>query len=118
MDILFLLKPNFLDKDRDNDNKQYYCPDCAFLEGVLSYYPELRAQLDIRYIDFPKPRKEIVELVGEEYQGCPNLVLDPANHQYVDTNQFYKYGDRLYTNDTRCLVNYLRDKYGIPEAHF
>jgi hypothetical protein len=118
MDILFLLKPNFLDKYRDSDNTKYYCPDCAFLEGVLSYYPQLREQLDIRYIDFPKPRKEIVELVGEEFQGCPNLILDSNNHQFVDTNQFNKYNDTLYTNDTKILVNYLRDKYNIPEAHF
>jgi Protein of unknown function (DUF3088) len=118
MDILFLLKPNFLDKYRDSDDQKYYCPDCAFLEGVLSYYPQLREQLDIRYIDFPKPRKEIVELVGEEFQGCPNLILDSDNHQLVDPNQFYRYKDTLYTNDTKLLVNYLRDKYNIAEAHF
>ena len=34
MDILFLLHANFTDTHRDNDNKHYYCPDCAFLEGV------------------------------------------------------------------------------------
>jgi hypothetical protein len=118
MDILFLLKPNFLDKYRDSDNKKYYCPDCALLEGVLSYYPKLREQLDIRYIDFPKPRKEIVELVGEEHQGCPNLILDSDSHKYVDTNQFSRFGDRLYTDDTKLVVNYLRDKYDIAEAHF
>lgn len=118
MDILFLLKANFLDKNRDNNNKNYYCPDCAFLEGVLSYYPELRKQLDIRYIDFPKPRKEIVALVGEEHQGCPNLILDLENLRYVDTSQFYRFGDRLHTDDTKLIVDYFRDKYNIPEAHF
>jgi len=118
MDLLFLLKPNFTDKYRDDDNKNYYCPDCAFLEGVLSYYPKLREQIDIRYIDFPKPRKEIVELVGEEHQGCPNLLLDSDNLRFIDENQFYRFGDRLYTNDTKLIVNYLRDKYNIAEAHF
>ncbi len=118
MDILFLLKPNFLDKFRDSDNKKYYCPDCAFLEGVLSYYPQLREQLDIRYIDFPKPRKEIVDLVGEEFQGCPNLILGSDNPQFDDINQFYRYKDKLYTNDTKLLVKYLQYKYNIAEAHF
>lgn len=118
MDILFLLKPNFSDKDRDNGDKHYYCPDCAFIEGVLSYYPKLREQIDIRYINFPKPRKEIVELVGGEHQGCPNLILNSTNHKYVDTNQFKSFGDKLYTSDPRLIVNYLSDKYDIAEAHF
>jgi Protein of unknown function (DUF3088) len=64
----------------------------------LSYYPKLREQIDIRYIDFPRPRKEIVELVGGEHQGCPNLILNSTNHKYVDTNQFKSFGDKLYTS--------------------
>lgn len=118
MDTLFLLKPNFTDAERDNDNTLYYCPDCAFLEGVLSYYPILREQIDIRYIDFPKPRKEIVELVGEEHQGCPNLIVDAENTQYPVLQQFYSFGSRLYTDNNKLIVDYLRDKYGIPKAHF
>jgi hypothetical protein len=118
MDILFLLKADFLDEDRDNINKKYYCPDCAFLEGVLSYYPHLREKLEIRYIDFPKPRKEIVEIVGEEFQGCPNLILDFDNHHFDANNQFHRYNTHVYTTDTKLIVHYLRDKYRIAEAHF
>jgi hypothetical protein len=118
MDILFLLKPNFTDSKRDTESKQYYCPDCAFLEGVLSYYPELRSQLDIRYIGFEVPRKEIVDLVGDAHQGCPNLILDPANNNTVYADAFYTFGDKLYTSNTKLLVNYLTEKYGIAEAHF
>jgi hypothetical protein len=118
MDLLFLLKPYFTDKDRDNDNKNYYCPDCAFLEGVLSYYPKLREQLDIRYIEYPKPRIEIVELVGEKHQSCPNLIVDSQNLKFADPNQFYRFEDRLFTDNTKLIVNYLRDKYNIPAAHF
>lgn len=118
MDILFLLKPNFPDRDRDRENKKYYCPDCAFMEGVLSYFPELREKLDIRYIDYPKPRKEIVELVGGAHQGCPNLILDAANHSYPQARQFFAVGDTLHTDDPKLIVNYLTDRYGISVAHF
>ena len=90
MDILFLLSPNFTDGARDSEGKRYYCPSCAFLEGVLHYCPELREKLDIRYIDFPRPRREIIALVGDANQGCPNLVLDPANHAVVDASRFYR----------------------------
>jgi hypothetical protein len=36
MDILFLLTPGFTDSARDREGKRYYCPDCAFLEGVIN----------------------------------------------------------------------------------
>lgn len=118
MDIIFLLSPGFKDPLRDTVNKQYYCPDCAFLEGVLSYYPWLREKLDLRYIDYAKPRAALVAVVGDQHQGCPNLVLDPENVRYVEPEKFFRFADRVYTNDTRLIVKYLRDRYGIGEAHY
>ncbi|MFN7822736.1 MAG: DUF3088 family protein [Bacteroidota bacterium] len=118
MDILFLLRPNFTDSLRDQAGKLYYCPDCALIEGVLSYYPFLREKLDIRYIQYPKPRKEIVELVGDAFQGCPNLILDAAHHGKVDASLYHQYGGQLYTTDPKLVLAYFSDSYGIPIAHF
>jgi len=118
MDILFLLEPGFVDSARDGEGKRYYCPDCAFLEGVLGYCPELRGQLDIRLVDFPRPRPGIVQLVGDAHQGCPNLILDPANHRYVDASRFHKAGDRLHATDTRVIVEYLAARYRVLIPHY
>ena len=118
MDILFLLKPGFTDSARDQEGKRYYSPSCAYLEGVLACCPELREKLDIRYIAYPRPRREIVELVGDANQGCPNLVLDPANHRFVDASRFHRVGDRLHANDTRVIVEYLAERYGVLVAHY
>lgn len=118
MDILFLLSPNFSDSLRDQDGKLYYCPDCALIEGVLSYYPHIRQQIDIRYIDFPHPRKEIIELVGDSHQGCPNLILDNAHHDMVDASLYHQYGGRLYTTDPKLVLAYFSDSFGLPVAHF
>ncbi|MCA6461737.1 MAG: DUF3088 domain-containing protein [Chitinophagaceae bacterium] len=118
MDILFLLRPDFTDSLRDQAGKLYYCPDCALIEGVLSYYPHLRQQIDIRYIDFPHPRKEIVDLVGDSHQGCPNLILDTAHHDTVDASLYLQYGGRLYTTDPKLVLSYFSDSFGIPIAHF
>jgi len=118
LDILFLLTPGFTDSARDVDGKKYYCPDCAFLEGVLGCCPELRRQLEIRYIGYPRPRREIVALVGDTHQGCPNLILDPANHAFVDPAKFHRAGDRLHTTDTRLIVDYLAERYNVLIAHF
>jgi hypothetical protein len=72
-DILFLLRSN-LDV-RDTSGR--YCPDCALVEGVLAYHPALRQALDVRYVDFARPRQAIVDLVGESEQGCPMLLVKP-----------------------------------------
>ena len=118
MDILFLLTPGFTDSARDSEGKKYYCPDCAFLEGVLGCCPELRRQLDIRYIAYPRPRREILALVGDAHQGCPNLILDPANHKFVNAEKFHRFGDRLHSTDTKVIVDYLAERYGALVAHF
>lgn len=118
MDTLFLLTPGFTDSARDGEGKTYYCPDCALLEGVLSCCPELRTQLDIRYVAYPQPRRDIVQLVGEAHQGCPNLVLDPVNHRFVDEAKFHCFGDRLHSTDTKAIVDYLAARYGAMVAHF
>jgi hypothetical protein len=118
MDSLFLLTPGFTDSARDGEGKKYYCPDCAFLEGVLGCCPELRRQLDIRYIAYPRPRREIVALVGDAHQGCPNLILDPANHTFVNAEKFHRFGDRLHSTDTKVIVDYLAERYGVLIAHF
>jgi hypothetical protein len=69
-DQLYLLKPNFQDR-----GKTYYCPGCAEVVGLLEFYPALKQTLSIHSLDFPRPRAELVSLLGESNQGCPVLVL-------------------------------------------
>lgn len=66
-DLLFVLKEKF----EDGPGQFFYCPHCAEIMGLLAYFPQLRHQLDVRYVDFPKPRKDLVELIGEPNQNCP-----------------------------------------------
>jgi hypothetical protein len=70
-DILFLLKPNMAENGR-----VYHCPECATIEGVLAYHPNVRYELDVQYVDFARPRPAVISLLGEENQGCPVLVLN------------------------------------------
>lgn len=81
---LFLLKAEF-DDPRIGTGK-YHCPECARVEGILSFFPKLRADLEVVYLDFPRPRAGLIELVGEGNQSCPVLVLAaeaPSNFSYV-----------------------------------
>ena len=73
-DRLYLLKPHFMDKGKG----PYFCPGCAQMVGLLEFYPALKKHLELRYLDFPRPRPELVELLGEANQSCPVLVLKDA----------------------------------------
>jgi hypothetical protein len=54
-DRLYLLKPDFLDQ-----GKAYFCPGCAQVEGMLSFYPALREKIEVFYTEFPRPRPRLV----------------------------------------------------------
>ena len=100
MEKLFLLKPDFQDINRKADVK-YFCPPCALIEGVLSFYPRLRNELEITYVDFVRPRPAIIELIGEANQSCPVLVLD----------------DGSFLNDADEIIQYLTENHQIGQAH-
>ncbi|WP_437395472.1 DUF3088 family protein [Flagellimonas lutimaris] len=114
---LFLLKPNFTDMNMDEDSK-FYCPSCAQVLGIITYYPELKEKLDITFIDFKRPRKEIVDLVGEENQGCPNLILskDELTEQ-GDASYLDEYGDYYFQNNPSLIAEFLAENYGIGVPH-
>jgi hypothetical protein len=100
MQKLFLLKPDFQDVNRA-DGKSYFCPDCAILEGLLSFYPWLREKLEVHYLDFSRPRKVLVDLLGEANQSCPVLVLT----------------DGSFINQPDDIIHYLVDNYQIGHPH-
>ena len=100
MGNLFLLKPDFQDVNR-NAESRYFCPPCALIEGVLSFYPQLRNELEVTYVDFVRPRQAIIDLIGEENQGCPVLILE----------------DGSFLNETDAIIQHLNKKYKIGQAH-
>ena len=112
-DILFLLTGGF----PDGAGAPYYCPDCAQIEGVLSYFPALRRGLDIRYVDFARPRTEVVALLGEAHQGCPVLILaePPApEHQHLVTGTV---DGRAFLADAQPIGRYWSAVHGVSRPH-
>jgi len=114
---LFLLKPGFTDSKADNEGKLYYCPDCAMIEGVVRYYPQLEELMEIQHVDFKRPRPAIIELIGEENQSCPVLIIDNKQIDNTNTSYFEKYGDKLFVNSPDLITKYLAEKFGIGAAH-
>lgn len=117
MTKLFLLKPGFTDRNKDNNNNRYYCPDCAELEGVLAYYQELKEKIEIHRVDFERPRKTIIEIIGEENQSCPVLIMDKNEAEDIDTGYFTTHGNHLFVNSSDLISRYLAEKYKIGNRH-
>ena len=117
MTKLFLLKPDFKDSKIDNEEKLYYCPQCALIAGIIKYYPQLETRLVINYVDFQRPRKAIIELIGEDNQSCPTLIIENNQEENVDLSYFNSYGDILFINSTDSILKYLSEKYGIGNPH-
>jgi len=63
-DTLYLLQPGF--EDPAYPGQKFYCEHCALMEGVLASFPELGKDLDIKRVAWPRPRHEVIALVGEE----------------------------------------------------
>lgn len=111
--ILFLLRPSF--PDPRVGPGAYYCPHCAAIEGLLAYFPELRERLDIRHVDFARPRREIVAEVGEANQACPVLVL-PLGWQAAPATARRAEG-RAFFVGAEEIGRFLADWCGIALPH-
>ncbi|RZM78258.1 hypothetical protein C3B51_15320 [Pseudoalteromonas rubra] len=94
---LFVLKMPF----EDGPGKMWICSHCALIEGALSANPHWQSAIDIHRIDFPKPRSEVVAILGEERQWLPILILD-KNHTITDPIE---------------IINYLAKEFGGASVH-
>lgn len=109
-DRLYLINPGW----NDDEGGPWFCPPGAVIEGVLAFYPSLREQLRITYLDFPKPRTPVVDEVGETNQSCPLLVLDGAM-EWPDAEVSETTGRRFLQDE--AILPYLTARYGIGRPH-
>lgn len=106
-DTLFLAAAGF-----SVDGKgPFYCGDCIGVEGLLSLYPAISASVDVQRIAFPRPRREVVEILDEAHQSLPVLVLArgtrpvPAAASEVNGVKFI--------DDPAAIRAYLSQKFGV-----
>lgn len=111
-DILFLLKPGFTDPALPGQD--FYCWHCALMEGVLASFPALGANLDVRRIAFPRPREEVIGLIGEANQSLPVLVLADDAPEELPARQ---HAGRRFVSDNMAILEVLQRRHGFPPAH-
>lgn len=111
-DTLFLLKPGFSNAGLG----PLYCGDSVSVEGLLSFFPTLREEVDVRYIAFERPRQDLVERLGEANQSVPVLVLSPdvvvKDAGIVPQTS----GEVRFLADERLIRRYLSAQYGVAQA--
>jgi hypothetical protein len=94
----------------------FHCIECARIEGLLSYQPGLREQIDVHYILHARPRAALIALLGEAYQNCPTLVAAsgrPAS-ELLDRSSVT---DRLYCTGADAVTAYLVAVHGVSAPH-
>jgi hypothetical protein len=111
-DKLFLLRPNFADPAYPG--RLFYCWHCALIEGVLASFPDLGRDLDVVRIAWHRPRQDVIDLVGEENQSLPLLVLASGT---TSAHQTGTYDGRAFIADKDAILAALRERYGFPEPH-
>lgn len=111
-DRLYLIKPHFFDQ-----GKTYYCPGCAEMVGLLEFYPALRPRIEIRWVDFARPRTELAALLGQENQSCPVLVLHSLTPNLPARLKVQHANGQAFVADAREIGEYLAHTQGIGLPH-
>ena len=107
-DTLFLLAPGFFDNER-----REYCPECAEMWGLLSYFPAIKESVDINYQPIARPRMDIVALLGDKNQNCPTLILAQGSPSFENCGIKRKNGHR-FINNACDIGKYYAQRYGTP----
>jgi hypothetical protein len=110
-DKLFLLQPGF--RDPAYPDQIFYCWHCALMEGVLASFPDLARKIDVVRIAWPRPRAEVVALVGEAHQSVPLLVL-AGEAPELETK---RHGDVRFIEGKDEILKALSLRHGFPAAH-
>ena len=115
-DLLFVLKPNF--SDPAAGPHPFFCPPCAQIQGFLGYSPAIRETLEIRAVDFPRPRLAVIAELGEANQGCPVLVLDPASPIPAEAaGQVKNANGKRFVSGAADITTYLGLRHGAAVPH-
>ncbi len=112
-DQLYLLKPGFMDQGKG----PYFCPGCALVEGMLSFYPILREKIEVHYIDFPRPRSELISLIGSDNQGAPKLILSEDSAAAPEDVIVATANGRKFIAGDVAICKYLAHAYGCGMPH-
>jgi len=110
-DKLFLIRAPFEDPALEG---AWFCRDCATMEGALLANPHWAEWIDVRRLAYPRPRHEIIALLGEAHQAMPVLVLADGAET---TEAAQLAGPRLFLTDPKAICRHLAAAFGGAGPH-
>lgn len=81
--------------------------------GLLSYFPAIKDSLNIIYVPIDRPRLAITNLLGENYQNAPTLILHDDSPRFDDCGIEDVNGHKFIGN-ARDIGTYYALRYGTP----
>ncbi len=113
--VLYLFKTNF--SDPKYPDKRFFCPFCTQVEGMMSVFPVIRQEIDVRYIGFEKPRGDLALLCGEANQSCPQLIFPNGDDAISSDYSIAGIGNAKRIDKTRSILDYFASKFDLAERH-
>lgn len=105
-DTLFILPPGF-----EANGRREFCPECAEIWGVLSWYPALKETLNIVYVGIGHPRAPIVDMLGPGQHNAPTLVLAAASPRAPGI-PYSEAGGHAYLPSARLIARHFAALHG------
>ena len=111
-DKLFILKVDF--EDPAYPDARFFCWHCVLMEGLLASYPQLASRIDVERIAWPRPRSELIDLVGPDNQTLPLLVLADDAPEGLETG---RYGSRRFVDHKDAILRVLSVRHDVASPH-
>jgi hypothetical protein len=110
-DTLFVIRAPFSDPALDGT---WFCTSCATMEGMLLANPEWAARIDVKRMAYPRPRTEIIALIGKDNQAMPVLVLAAGSTPPADAKEAE---GAFFLDEPKPIARYLAATYGGAGPH-
>ena len=79
------------------------------MEGALLANPQWARSIDVKRMPFPRPRHDIIALLGEDNQSMPVLVLADTSTPPDGAKEFE---GRFFLDEPKPITRYLAATYG------
>lgn len=111
-DRLFLLNPAF--EDPAYPGQRFFCWHCMLIGGLVDSLSALAAAIDVVRVAWPRPRQPVIDLVGEENQWLPLMVLADGA---TSAHQTGSHQGRAFIADKDGILAALAERHGFPIPH-
>ncbi len=110
-DTLFVIRAPFEDQALDGT---WFCTSCATIEGMLLANPHWATHVDVKRMPYPRPRQEMIALIGEENQSMPVLVLAAGRKPPAEAKEAE---GTFFLDEPKPIARYLAATYGGAGPH-